>query len=43
MSAAVSPLTAIDLSSRWVTLPMTAMLVSALIASVAAYVIFADD
>jgi hypothetical protein len=43
MSAWVSPLAAIDLTSRWVTLPMTAMLVSVLIASVAAYVIFADD
>ena len=34
---------AIDMTSRWVTLPMTAMLVSALVASVAAYFIFADE
>ena len=33
----------IDLSSRWITLPMTAMLISALIASIAALVIFADE
>jgi hypothetical protein len=38
-----APLAAIDLTSRWVTLPMTAMLVSVLVASVAAYVIFADE
>jgi hypothetical protein len=41
--AAGAPLTAIDLTSRWVTLPMTAMLVSVLVASVAAYVILADE
>ncbi len=33
----------VDLTSRWIMLPMTAMLVSALVASVAAYVIFADE
>lgn len=38
-----APLAAIDLTSRWVTLPMTAMLVSVLVASVAAYVILADE
>lgn len=36
-------LATIDLTSRWITLPMTAMIVSLLIASVAAYVIFADE
>jgi hypothetical protein len=41
--AAGAPLTAIDFTSRWVTLPMTAMLVSVLVASVAAYVILADE
>jgi len=33
----------IDFTSLWVTLPMTAMLISALVASIAAYVIFADE
>ena len=41
--AAGAPLAAIDLTSRWFTLPMTAMLVSLLVASVAAYVILADE
>jgi hypothetical protein len=41
--AAAAPLASIDLTSRWVTLPMTAMLVSVLVASVAAYVILADE
>ena len=41
--SAGAPLAAIDLTSRWVTLPMTAMLVSVLVASVAAYVILADE
>jgi uncharacterized membrane protein YecN with MAPEG domain len=36
-------LAAIDLTSPWVTVPMSAMLVSALVASVAAYFIFADE
>ncbi len=43
LSAAAAPLASIDLSSPWVTLPMTAMLVSVLVASVAAYFIFADE
>ena len=42
-SLATTPLASVDLTSRWVTLPMTAMLVSALVASVAAYFIFADE
>jgi hypothetical protein len=33
----------VDLTSRWVMLPMTAMLASIVIASIAAYVIFADE
>ena len=33
----------IDLTSRWITVPMTAMLVSALVASIAAYFIYADE
>lgn len=41
--AAGAPLASIDLTSRWVTLPMTAMLVSVLVASIAAYVILADE
>jgi hypothetical protein len=36
-------LASIDMTSRWVTLPITAMLASVVIASVAAYVIFADE
>ena len=36
-------LPAIDFSSPWITLPATAMLVSVLVASVAAYLIFADE
>jgi hypothetical protein len=39
----VAWLASIDLTSRWVTLPITAMLISALVASVAAYFIFADE
>jgi hypothetical protein len=42
-TGAIAPLAAIDLTSRWVTLPITAMLISVLVASVAAYVIFADE
>jgi hypothetical protein len=38
-----APLASIDLTSRWVTLPLTAMLISALVATIAAYVIFADE
>jgi hypothetical protein len=36
-------LATLNLSSRWVTLPITAMLVSALVATVAAYFIYADE
>jgi hypothetical protein len=43
LASAVAPLSSIDLTSRWVTLPMTAMLASIVIASVAAYFIFADE
>jgi hypothetical protein len=43
LSTAAAPLAAIDLTSRWVTLPLTAMLISALVATVAAYFIFADE
>ena len=43
IAAAAAPLAAIDLSSRWIMLPMTAMLISAVVASIAAYVIFQDD
>ena len=42
-AAAAAPLAALDLTSRWVTVPMTAMLISVLVASVAAYFIFADE
>ena len=43
LSTAAAPLAAIDLTSRWITLPLTAMLISALVATVAAYFIFADE
>ena len=43
LATAAKPLASIDLSSPWVTLPLTAMLVSVLIATVAACVIFADE
>ena len=43
ITAATGPLATIDLTSRWITLPMTAMLISALVASIAAYLIFADE
>jgi hypothetical protein len=42
-SLATMPLASVDLTSRWVTLPITAMLVSALVATVAAYFIYADE
>ena len=42
-SLATTPLASVDLTSRWVTLPITAMLVSALVATVAAYFIYADE
>ena len=38
-----APLASLDLTSRWVTLPMTAMLISALVVTVAAYFIYADE
>jgi hypothetical protein len=38
-TAAISP----DVPSRWVSLGLTAMLVSALVASIAAYFIFVDE
>ncbi len=43
LATAAAPLASLDLSSRWVMVPMTAMVISALIATVAAYVIFADE
>lgn len=43
VAAGTGPLATLDLTSRWITLPMTAMLISALIASIAAYLIFADE
>jgi hypothetical protein len=43
LTTAAAPLASIDLTSRWVMLPMTAMLISALVASVAAFVIFLDE
>ena len=43
IAAAAAPLAALDLTSRWITISMTAMLISALVASVAAYFIFADE
>jgi hypothetical protein len=42
-SGGTGALAAIDLTSRWITLPITAMLVSAFVASIAAYLIFADE
>ena len=43
LALTAAPLASIDLTSRWVTLPLTAMLISALVATIAAYVIFADE
>lgn len=43
LTASDAALTSIDLTSRWVVLPMTAMVVTVLLASIAAYVIFADE
>ena len=43
LATAAAPLASIDLTSRWITLPLTAMLISALVATVAAYFIFADE
>jgi hypothetical protein len=42
-AAPLASFTAIDLTSRWVTLPMTAMLISALVVTIAAYFIYADE
>jgi hypothetical protein len=43
LATAAAPFASIDLTSQWVTLPMTAMLISVLVLSVAAYFIFADE
>jgi len=43
LALTAAPLASIDLTSRWVTVPLTAMLITALVATVAAYVIFADE
>ena len=43
LAIAAIPLASIDLTSRWITLPLTAMLISALVATIAAYFIFADE
>ena len=42
-SLAATSLASVDLTSRWVMLPVTAMLISALVATVAAYFIYADE
>ena len=43
LATTAAPLASVDLTSPWVRLPMTAMLISALVVSVAAYFIFADE
>jgi len=43
LKAPLASLAAVDLTSRWVTLPMTAMLISALVVTIAAYFIYADE
>ena len=43
LALTAAPLASIDLTSRWVALSMTAMIISALVATVAAYVILADE
>ena len=43
LASATAALASVDLTSPWFAVPMTAMLVSILVASVAAYVIFADE
>ena len=43
LAGLAASLAAIDLTSRWVMLPMTAMLATIVIASIAAYVILADE
>jgi hypothetical protein len=40
IATTATALASIDLTSRWVTLPLTAMLISGLVATVAAYFIF---
>ena len=42
-ASAPAAIASIDLTSRWITVPMTAMLISALVASIAAYFIYADE
>jgi len=42
-TALAAPLAAVYLTSPWVMLPMTAMFATLVIASIAAYVIFADE
>jgi hypothetical protein len=42
-AAPLASIASIDLTSRWVTLPITAMLISGLVATVAVYFIFADE
>jgi len=43
LTGLAASLAAVDLTSRWVTLPMTAMLATIVIASIAVYMIFADE
>lgn len=43
LAATGTSATAIDFTSRWFMLPMTAMLVSVVVLSIAAFVIFADE
>jgi hypothetical protein len=43
LAALAAPLVSLDLASRWVVLPMTAMAATIVIASIAAYFIFADE
>jgi hypothetical protein len=43
VSGTAAALPAIDLTSRWVSVPLTAGLVMVVIASIAAYVIYADE
>jgi hypothetical protein len=43
LATTAAPLASIDLTSRWITLPLTAMLISAIVATIAAYFIFADE
>lgn len=43
LAASTDSLSAIDFTSWWIAVPMTAMLISALVASIAAYLIFADE